>query len=622
MHMKSYVIDNEEKLIQVFDTMYENSKNKETEFYDFIELMKNEQVIITAIHKIKSNKGSYTVGIDNADINKYLQMSAPDLIKLIQDTIDDYQPKPVRRVYIPKKNGHKRPLGIPTMIDRIIQLLAKMVIEPIVEAKFFSHSYGFRPYRTAENAIARVVQIVNNTDCYIAIEGDIESFFDNVNHNILIKMMYGLGIKDQRYLTLIKKMLRAGIMEELKIYESILGTPQGGIISPILANIYLNCFDEYVVKQFEEHPYIEAYSLKSKSRPKVAKDNARKNLKREHCPKYLVRYADDWIILTNDYDEAVKTFNQCKKFFKHRLKLNLSKEKTIITNLKEQRVKFLGFEIFIEKKRFSDKEVCKVIPNQETIRKKVRIILNKIVAIRYQETLLKKVVLMEKINSMIIGLSNYYRISIAKRIFMNIDNQVYYTMYKTMRYINGTAKDTLIELDKLGNLTNRHQGYKTKTFFIEYQGIKVGITKMFITPIQYARLFNPKMTPYTIEGRKLKSEENTKKQKGKYRQSIYNPYELFKIVGNSEKHNRIYNFEYVMNREYAYNRDKGKCIACKKFVNVGEVHCHHKDNTLPLNEINKLKNLATLCDFCHKLVHSQTETKNKKILELRKKLTY
>lgn len=125
-----------------------------------------------------------------------------------------------------------------------------------------------------------------------------------------------------------------------------------------------------------------------------------------------------------------------------------------------------------------------------------------------------------------------------------------------------------------------------------------------------------------IEGRKLKSEENTKKQKGKYRQSIYNPYELFKIVGNNEKYNRIYNFEYVMNREYAYNRDKGKCIACKKFVNVGEVHCHHKDNTLPLNEINKLKNLATLCDCCHNLVHSQTETKNKKILELRKKLTH
>lgn len=196
MYMKSYVIDNEEKLIQVFDTMYENSKNKETEFYDFIELMKNEQVIIAAIHKIKSNKGSYTVGIDNTDINKYLQMAAPDLIKLIQDTIDNYHPKPVRRVYISKKNGDKRPLGIPTMIDRMIQLLAKMVIEPIVEAKFFSHSYGFRPYRSAENAIARVVQIVNNTDCHIAIEGDIESFFDNVNLNILIKMMYGLGIKD------------------------------------------------------------------------------------------------------------------------------------------------------------------------------------------------------------------------------------------------------------------------------------------------------------------------------------------------------------------------------------------------------------------------------------------
>lgn len=621
MHMKSYVIDNEEKLIQVFDTMYKNSKNRETEFYDLIELMKNEQLIITAIHKIKSNKGSYTTGIDNVDINKYLQMPAIDLIRLIQDTIDNYNPNPVKRVYISKSSGGKRPLGIPAMIDRIIQFLAKMAIEPIVEAKFFSHVYGFRPYRDAENAIARVVQIVNNTNCCIAIQGDIENFFDNINHNILIKMMYGLGIRDQRYLTLIKKMLRAGVMEGLQKYEPASGISQGGIISPILSNIYLNCFDQYIAKQFEEHPYIEAYSLRSKSKPKVAKDNARKKIKKEHCPKYLIRYADDWIILTNNYDEAVKTLNQCKKFFKHRLKLNLSAEKTIITNLKDKKVKFLGFEIFIEKKRFSNKEVCKVIPNQETIRKKVRIILDKIIAIRYQETLFKKVVLIEKINSMIIGLSNYYKISIAKRTFMNIDNQVYYTMYKTMRHINGTAKDTLIELDKLGNLTNRHQGYKTKTFFIEYQNVKVGITKMFITPIKYARLFDPKMTPYTTEGRKLKSEKIAKEQKGRYRQSIYNPYELFKIVGNNEKYNRIYNFEYVMNREYAYNRDKGKCVACKKFVNVGEVHCHHKNNALPLNEINKLKNLITLCDCCHKLVHSQIETTNKKILELREKLT-
>ena len=314
--------------------------------------------------------------------------------------------------------------------------------------------------------------------------------------------------------------------------------------------------------------------------------------------------------------------NQCKKFFNYRLKLNLSKDKTIITNLREKRIKFLGFEIFIEKKRLSEKEVCKVIPNQETMRKKVRIILDKIIAIRYQETMLKKVVLIEKINSMIIGLSNYYRISIAKKIFMSVDNQIYYTMYKTMRYINGTAKDTLIELDKLGNLTNRHQGYKTKTFFIEYQDVKVGITKMFITPIQYARIFNPKMTPYTTEGRKIKNEENKKKQKGKYRQSIYNPYELFKIVGNNEKQHKIYNFEYVMNREYAYNRDKGKCVACKKSVDVGNVHCHHKDNKLPLNEINKLKNLVTLCDECHNMVHSETETKNKKILELKNKLKH
>lgn len=622
MCIKSYVISNEDDLVQVLDTMYENSKKDNCEFYDLIELMKNEETIISAIHRIKANKGSYTAGIDKKDINKYLQMKADKLIKLIQDTIDDYHPSPVRRVYIPKKNGKMRPLGIPTMLDRIIQMIAKMVIEPIVEAKFFNHSYGFRPYRNAEHAIARVVQIVNTTGCKIAIEGDIEGFFDNVDHNILIKMMYGLGIKDQRFLSIIKKMLRAGIMEELKMYESILGTPQGGIISPILANIYLNCFDNYIAKQFEEHPFIDKYIAKSKSKLKVAKDNARKSLKKQHKPKYLIRYADDWIILTTDIDEAKRVLRQCEKFFKNRLKLNLSKEKTLITDLTEQRAKFLGFEIFIDKKRFSEKEVCKVIPNAKIVRKKVRTILDKMIQIRYMKTEFEKVVIIEQINSMIIGLTNYFRIAIAKKLFMSIDNQIYYTAFKTWKYMGYEFDEAFIELNKLGNLTNRHKDYTTKTFFLEYKDIKVGITKAFITPIQYARLFNPEMTPYSEKGRSIRKQSKSNKQMGKYRNTIYNPYELFRIVGNNEINDKIYNFEYVMNREYAYNRDRWKCVACKKMVNVGNIHCHHKDKKLPMNKINKIYNLITLCNDCHNLVHSDTTTNNKKILELRNILNH
>ncbi|QUH21520.1 reverse transcriptase domain-containing protein [Alkaliphilus sp. B6464] len=242
MWLKRHVVENEQQLQNTLDLIYKNSKS-DAEIYDIIELMKNEQTIITAIHNIKANKGSKTAGIDKKEIDYYLQMDNNKLLKLIIKAIENYNPQPVKRVYIPKENRKLRPLGIPTIIDRIIQEITRIVIEPIAEAKFYKHSYGFRPYRNAEHGIARIVNVVNNSNCNIAIEGDIKSFFDNVNHNKLINIMWSMGIKDKRVLNIIKKMLRAGVMEDGSLGSSEIGTPQGGIISPLLANIYLNSFD-------------------------------------------------------------------------------------------------------------------------------------------------------------------------------------------------------------------------------------------------------------------------------------------------------------------------------------------------------------------------------------------
>lgn len=182
-----------------------------------MEVAFNEVTITTAIHNIKANKGAKTPGVDNNKIDKYLQMKKDELIQLIQKQVQNYKPRPVKRIYIKKSNGKLRPLGIPTILERIIQECIKIVIGPIVEAKFFPNSYGFRPYRATKHAVMDIVSKVNVNSkvkpTYI-IEGDIKSFFDNINHRILLKKLWKMGVHDKRILAILNKMLDAGYLEE------------------------------------------------------------------------------------------------------------------------------------------------------------------------------------------------------------------------------------------------------------------------------------------------------------------------------------------------------------------------------------------------------------------------
>lgn len=159
MHINNKIA-NEKQLKERLDLIYDRSKEGRS-FHGLYELAFNPVTIITAIRNIKSNQSSKTPGIDKQNINRYLLMPYEELINLVQTTVKNYQPKPARRVYIPKKNGKMRPLGIPTMLDRIIQECIRIVIEPICEAKFYPHSYGFRPYRATKHAIADIVHQIN-----------------------------------------------------------------------------------------------------------------------------------------------------------------------------------------------------------------------------------------------------------------------------------------------------------------------------------------------------------------------------------------------------------------------------------------------------------------------------
>ena len=195
----------------IFDGLYAESKENKI-FQHLMENIKSEENIKLAYRNIKRNGGSTTPGVDGISIKDIEKIPIDRYIQVVQNKLKWYKPKPVKRVEIPKPNGGFRPLGIPTMIDRLVQQSIKQVLEPICEAKFHEYSYGFRPNRSAENAISKVQNFIHFTKLYYVVDIDIEGFFDNVNHSKLIKQIWHLGIRDKTLLCIIKEMLKAPVI--------------------------------------------------------------------------------------------------------------------------------------------------------------------------------------------------------------------------------------------------------------------------------------------------------------------------------------------------------------------------------------------------------------------------
>ncbi|WP_447412878.1 reverse transcriptase domain-containing protein, partial [Clostridium perfringens] len=198
------------QMTEIFDNLYEKSKNNKR-FNKLHGIIASENNIKLAFRMIKTNHGSKTSGIDKMTIKDIKETDIENYIPKIKERLENYKSKKIRRVWIPKGINDRRPLGIPTIEDRIIQQAIKQVIEPICEAKFHNHSYGFRPNRSTAHALARVNYLINQAGFYYTVDLDIKSFFDNVNHNKLIKQLFTLGIRDRKVLAIIKQMLKAKV---------------------------------------------------------------------------------------------------------------------------------------------------------------------------------------------------------------------------------------------------------------------------------------------------------------------------------------------------------------------------------------------------------------------------
>ena len=237
---------------KTFDSLYADSKSGEV-FGHLMDIISAPNNIKLAFRNIKGNDGSHTAGTDGRTIESLAVMPEDNFVKLIQKQFRRYEPKAVRRVEIPKPNGKMRPLGIPCIIDRIVQQCILQVMEPICEAKFYEHSYGFRPCRSAENAISYAYGLAQRNKLHYVVDVDVKGFFDNVDHRKLLKQIWTLGIRDTKLIQIIKAMLKAPIeMPDGEIVLPSKGTPQGGILSPLLANIVLNELDWWIASQWDE----------------------------------------------------------------------------------------------------------------------------------------------------------------------------------------------------------------------------------------------------------------------------------------------------------------------------------------------------------------------------------
>lgn len=569
-----------------FDKLYAKSKQGDV-FTNLMRIISAEENIRLAYRNIKRNSGSYTGGVDKFNIKDIEKLTAERLVEIIQRKFRHYQPKPVRRVEIPKPNGKTRPLGIPTIIDRLVQQCVLQVLEPICEAKFYERSNGFRPNRSAEHALAQCYKMIQQQNLHFVVDVDIKGFFDNVNHSKLIRQMWTLGIRDKQLICIIKEMLKAPIvMPDGSIQKPSKGTAQGGVISPLLANVVLNELDWWICSQWE--------NMSTHSEYKVIKEDGSVNkgamytaLRKSKLKEmYIVRYADDFKIFCRKRSDADKVFIAVTQWLKDRLSLEISEEKSKVVNLKKHYSEFLGFKLKAVRK--GGKIVVRSHMTDKAVKRETEKLKEQIIKIEHSSD--NKLIgsNVNRYNLMVLGIHNYYRYATA----------ISYDCSKIQFTIN-----TILH-NRLRGMVSKHGRSGLGTIYKKYGESKKlrFICESPLLPIGYVQTKNPmykkkKICKYTAEGRE-EIHQNLK-----FDETVIT---VLHMLARAYIPNR--SVEYMDNRVSLYAAQYGKCAVTGKVLWIDEIHCHHKK---PVSQggTDEYKNLVIVHIDIHKLIHAtQPET--------------
>lgn len=540
----------------------------------------NRGFIWCAMENILSNTGAKTAGIDGVTKDDLKAQEKRE--ELVWGIVEDmqhktYRPQPTRRVYILKDNGSKRPLGIATIRDRVVQEAVRLLLDPIYESRFNKHSYGFRLYRSTHHAALRVKDLISKRGYTYIVEGDIKACFDEIDHGILLKILRQT-IKDESLMKVIRKMLKAGVIDFGELMLTDVGVPQGAIVSPLLANVYLNELDNFIDGFWATLP------VKYRERHRVGKYD-------QACRCFIVRYADDFVILTRNKEDAERMKRETETFLHEKLKLRLSEEKTLTTKA-EDGIDFLGFNIRKWDSRTLIKPSKKALNKfKKAVQERIRVAFN-----------LDDVAAVAYINQYLIGWAMYYRSVSSSRAFRYLDHYTWHRIYKTSKRRRGSNKIT-----KRGHYKKHYISYRhdIKESNRRYKGRNYGawldekrtqaliVVRLGFVKIKYNK-FHPQLNPY-IEAERLVLEN---------RVDMRNlPTTSSQILLTT-----AYGVEWRILRQIVLKQAHHKCERCDSTISDRDAHVHH---IRPLKEhssrtqANKYENLMAVCAKCHASLEAQ-----------------